>query len=397
MKFGLKKEFLDAVHDRSHVSGLTHNFYRYPARYSPGFARTAIKMFTNPGDLVLDPFMGGGTTLVEAHSLGRKSIGSDINELSVFVSKVKTTPLSNSDLSELTDWFYNITGTLNLHNSSHQQKFWVNNGYLQNLTGKEIWPIRKLLELSIFQLRKLKKKRAKNFARCVLLNTAQWALDSQKRTPSSQEFKNKILHNFVEMTSGIKTLSEMACKIETPSLSISALKPICLHCPSDTLGRYIFKNRTESPKLILTSPPYPGVHVLYHRWQVRGRQETSAPYWISGTLDGNGEVYYTLGNRDQKGLTDYYENLQKSFSSVAEISSPKTTVVQMVAFSEPSWQLPKYLKAMRKSGFREVKYPSMANLKDGRIWRKVPNRKWHANFKGNLRSSKEVVLFHRLI
>jgi hypothetical protein len=40
------------------------------------------------------------------------------------------------------------------------------------------------------------------------------------------------------------------------------------------------------PKLVLTSPPYPGVHVLYHRWQVDGRKETPLPFMIAGKLDG---------------------------------------------------------------------------------------------------------------
>ena len=36
-----------------------------------------IKLFTNPGDMVLDPFMGSGTTLVAAKSLDRNSVGID--------------------------------------------------------------------------------------------------------------------------------------------------------------------------------------------------------------------------------------------------------------------------------------------------------------------------------
>jgi DNA modification methylase len=57
-----------AVSNRDKVTGAPHDFYRYPARFSPVFAREAIKTFTNPGDFVLDPFCGGGTTLVEAQS-----------------------------------------------------------------------------------------------------------------------------------------------------------------------------------------------------------------------------------------------------------------------------------------------------------------------------------------
>jgi DNA methylase len=60
---------------RRQVCGRTHNFYRYPARFSPRFARAAIQTFTRPGDLVLDPYVGGGTSLVEALAIGRDAIG----------------------------------------------------------------------------------------------------------------------------------------------------------------------------------------------------------------------------------------------------------------------------------------------------------------------------------
>src|SRR5207244_2812370 len=46
---------IEGARDASPVSGLTHNFYRYPARFSPRFVRAAIQAFTKPGDLVIDP------------------------------------------------------------------------------------------------------------------------------------------------------------------------------------------------------------------------------------------------------------------------------------------------------------------------------------------------------
>ena len=39
-----------------------------------------IKLFTKPGDMVLDPFMGSGTTVLAARSLGRSAIGIDTDE-----------------------------------------------------------------------------------------------------------------------------------------------------------------------------------------------------------------------------------------------------------------------------------------------------------------------------
>jgi modification methylase len=48
---------------------------RHPGRMLPAIARAAITAYTAPGDLVLDPMCGVGTTLVEAVHLGRDTLG----------------------------------------------------------------------------------------------------------------------------------------------------------------------------------------------------------------------------------------------------------------------------------------------------------------------------------
>lgn len=88
------------------VAGLTHRFYRYPARFSPVFVASAIEAFSKPGQIVLDPYMGGGTTIVEALARGRKTVGCDLNSLAVFVAKAKTTLLSEHDRALVSAWAY---------------------------------------------------------------------------------------------------------------------------------------------------------------------------------------------------------------------------------------------------------------------------------------------------
>ena len=89
------------------VTPNTHGFHKYPAKFIPQIPGWAIKRYigNQNGKLVLDPFSGSGTTLVEAALSGNDSIGIDIDPLSVLIAKVKTTPLDISLLNEVLGWF----------------------------------------------------------------------------------------------------------------------------------------------------------------------------------------------------------------------------------------------------------------------------------------------------
>ena len=89
---------------KANVGGLTHGLYRYPARFSPELAAAAVDAFTRPGEVVLDPFVGGGTSAVESLVRGRRFVGFDINPLAVLLTQVKTSPLTKSELIELEEW-----------------------------------------------------------------------------------------------------------------------------------------------------------------------------------------------------------------------------------------------------------------------------------------------------
>ncbi|HLI48556.1 MAG TPA: DNA methyltransferase [Chthonomonas sp.] len=56
---------------------------RYRGNWSPYIPRNLILRYTHVGELVLDPFAGGGTTAVEAKLLGRRCLARDINPASV--------------------------------------------------------------------------------------------------------------------------------------------------------------------------------------------------------------------------------------------------------------------------------------------------------------------------
>lgn len=61
----------------------------HPGRFISQIPATLIGRLSNPGDVVLDPYCGSGTTLIEAQRLGRRAIGIDLNPTSVLICRAK--------------------------------------------------------------------------------------------------------------------------------------------------------------------------------------------------------------------------------------------------------------------------------------------------------------------
>lgn len=384
-----------AVSNRERVTGAPHDFYRYPARFSPIFAREAIKAFTRPGEFVLDPFCGGGTTLVEAISLGRRAAGMDISSLATFLARTKTTPISVHDKREITSWLDLLeANTLKSAPGFRDQK--LDALYYQRNLPDEA---QQFFEWVFDRLRFLTTPRQQKFVRLVLLGVGQWGLDCKTRVPSMSEFRaefyrclRKATDDFFDFTSGVAATNGL------PRCRISSLRRIINRSSEECDEEGRIPKSWLPAKLVLTSPPYPGVHVVYHRWQIMGRKETPAPFWLANQRDGAGEAHYLLGPRGEHELVTYYARFKSVFSSVRALLDADSLVVQLVAFSDPIWQLPTYLRTMEEAGFTEIEADSDSAAKvAGRIWREVPGRKWYANKRGEIPASKEVMLLHKLV
>lgn len=67
-----------------------HSMCSYLAMFPPALPHYFIKQFTQPGDVVFDPFSGRGTTPLEACLNGRIGIGNDLNPLAQVLTSAKT-------------------------------------------------------------------------------------------------------------------------------------------------------------------------------------------------------------------------------------------------------------------------------------------------------------------
>jgi hypothetical protein len=115
----------DALHapatDHEIAESLTHPLHSYPARLHPATARVLVELVAGGGrtasrgrggPVLLDPFCGSGTTLVEMRAAGLRAIGVDLNPLAVLVARAKTWTVSPRRRKELRDAGHAISGAV---------------------------------------------------------------------------------------------------------------------------------------------------------------------------------------------------------------------------------------------------------------------------------------------
>ena len=79
-----------------------HSLHEIPYRacFKPALASHFIENFTKPGEIIFDPFMGRGTTPLEAALRGRIAAGSDANPLSEMLAAPRLDPPTLEEIAE---------------------------------------------------------------------------------------------------------------------------------------------------------------------------------------------------------------------------------------------------------------------------------------------------------
>lgn len=82
-----------------------HRLHPYLGKFIPQLVEIFLRKYFRPGQIVLDPFCGSGTTLVQANELGIESVGYDISAFNVLLVRAKT---AKYDVRELSREVYDI-------------------------------------------------------------------------------------------------------------------------------------------------------------------------------------------------------------------------------------------------------------------------------------------------
>jgi len=235
----------------------------------------------NQEDTVLDPFIGSGTTAVEAQLLGINCIGIDISPLCVLQSKVKTESIDM--LAQIIEWKEEITKRIKPS--------------LFNLEGKTIDST----------IDSISDEKVKNFYRMAKLVAIS---DNARR---GKDFSNAFLKNLELMIASVKDYVEIVKKLGLKLGKVNIKTGDARDLPLDN----------ESVDGILTSPPY-SIALDYVTNDAHSLKE------LGYNLSEIREKFIGVRGKGRTRIDLYNEDMKKSLEEMFRVLKPKKYAVIVI-------------------------------------------------------------------
>jgi len=240
---------------KNNIVDSIHAIHPYPAKFPASLPREIIREYAKKNYIILDPFCGSGTTLVEASIFGCNSIGVDVNGLSCLLSKVKTTKYGKKDFEciqsfkkKLNSKSIDSKNVFNFDNASH---------WFQKNVQNELCAIKEMIDNE-------QNSNAKDFLKIVLssiiVKVSNQESDTRYAAIKKDIPKGKTIKVFMS------AFDNYIEKIEKFSLYINKSVKAKIYNKDSRNLDFI---KEKSIDLIITSPPYANTYdyYLYHKFR----------------------------------------------------------------------------------------------------------------------------------
>jgi DNA modification methylase len=246
-KIKIEKSWSFSEKTRKDTAYITHGYHRYPAKFIPQIVSRLAQKYTKEGDLIVDPFGGCGTTLVESKIMGRQSIGVDINPVAVLITKAKITPIDTQKVEEN----FNILKT-KLENYSEKTEVQVMEHERIDYWFKP--EEKRKLSFIFSEISKLKDQDIRDFFYCgfsnILKNCSIWLQKSNKPTRDLKKKPSDPIPTFYKQVKMMMRGNARFYEISKEKRYLDIPSQVCC-----TDARKI-PTKNNSADLIVTSPPY---------------------------------------------------------------------------------------------------------------------------------------------
>lgn len=250
---------------------LTHGIHPYHAKFIPDIPKEFLMKYTEKNNLILDPFCGSGTTLLECMLNERRSVGVDMNEIAYRITLAKTFV---PDIKKLQLYFNDLMAEFDECNSYIKTQF----------PDKDIWYSKEsseTLDKLLFLINKIDDALYKNIF-LVIFSSIVKTVSNKRETWNNgyiadnilpnKEYKGNSLDVFVKRCNeAIKSYEEL--------LNKKINKKYYPLVYNNDINKYSTRKKFDA---IITSPPYPFAvdFVKYNRLSF---------YWLGLDVESSAE------------------------------------------------------------------------------------------------------------
>jgi hypothetical protein len=329
-----------------------HSIHPYLGKFIPQLVEVFLHRHFRPGDCVYDPFVGSGTTLVEANAFGAAAVGCDISAFNCLLARVKTATYSLGAL-ELA-----LRGALEqarltaevvtVEDASTWLRDWYADEALRELLAYHCVSS-ELLDEPSWDVARIVLSRAARSAR----QTTHFDLDFPRRPVTRPYWCHKHKRTCRPVGEALKFLRRYT---EDTVRRIREFAAIRSEQPVEVIhGDARAVDLPLQPSGIITSPPYPGL-IDYH-------EQHRYSYELLGLEDRrDDELGPAFRGQGRDAVRAYVEGMVAVFSRARRQLPPDAPVVVVVNDSKEL-----YPEILRRSGLRlEERLTRHVNRRTGR-------------------------------
>ena len=275
-----------------------HGIHPYLGKFIPQLVDVFLRRYFKPGDCVYDPFVGSGTTLVEADSFGVSGLGCDISAFNCLLARVKTARHSPGALEMALRVAYEDSSHLLDEVNDDLATVWLRQWYAPRAL-RELLAYRAAANRLDGPIREVAHVILSRSARSARLTT-HFDLDFPRRPITQAYYCHKHKRTCAPVDEAGKFLrrytTDASDRIRAFASERRSADSTVLHEDSRTV------RLPAKPSGIITSPPYPGL-IDYH-------EQHRYAYELLGLVDRRiEEIGPAARGTGRSALTDYQDSM----------------------------------------------------------------------------------------
>lgn len=278
-----------------------HNIYSYHAKFTPEIPRSFIKKYSKVNDLVLDPFCGCGTTLLESLKLKRNSVGVDISPIGILCSKVKTQEYDKQLLKEYSEEILKLDSDNVLIPNFPNQESWFQKSTLNTLG------------MLNYNINNIKDEKYRNLFYLILLSILN-NCSRKRKTWNLGYLADNVLPDMDRNVDVVKLYSKKVKELFNRKDFLKNVTNTCRCIESDVN----LVDDVKNVDLVVTSPPYPFAvdFIRYHRLSL---------YWMEKPVEdlSNQETGARNKRSRKNALEEFYLQMHEIYLHIMSMVKPK--------------------------------------------------------------------------